>query len=35
LIAACALRNGPTVLQRDRDYGLLAHVAPLDVRQAG
>ena len=29
LIAACALRNGLTVLHRDRDYDLLARVSPL------
>ena len=34
LIAACALRNGLTVLHRDRDFGLLARVSPLDVRHA-
>ena len=34
LIAACALRNGLTVLHRDRDYGLLARVSPLEVRHA-
>jgi predicted nucleic acid-binding protein len=34
LIAACALRNGLAVLHRDRDFGLLARVAPLDVRTA-
>jgi predicted nucleic acid-binding protein len=33
LIAACALRNGLTVLHRDRDFGLLARVSPLQVRQ--
>jgi predicted nucleic acid-binding protein len=35
LIAACALRNGLTVLHHDRDYGLLARVSPLEVRDVG
>ncbi len=34
LIAACALRNGLTVLHRDRDYALLAQVSGLAQRQA-
>jgi predicted nucleic acid-binding protein len=34
LIAACALRNGLSVLHRDRDFDLLARVSPLDVRHA-
>jgi predicted nucleic acid-binding protein len=34
LIASCALRNGLTVLHRDRDYDLLARVSSLDARQA-
>lgn len=29
LIAACAIRHGLTVLHKDRDYGVLAKVAPL------
>lgn len=33
LIAACALRHGLTVLHRDRDFALLARVAPLAVRR--
>jgi predicted nucleic acid-binding protein len=33
LIAACALRHGLTVLHHDRDYGTLARVAPLEVRE--
>ena len=33
LIAACALRNGLTVLHRDRDFDLLARVSPLEVRR--
>jgi hypothetical protein len=32
LIAACALRNGLTVLHHDRDYHHLARVSPLQVR---
>ncbi len=35
LIAACALRNGLTVLHHDRDYGALAHVSALKVQGAG
>jgi len=35
LIAACALRNGLSVLHHDRDYGLLARVAPLEARDVG
>ena len=34
LIAACALRHGLTVLHRDRDFGFLARVSPLRVREA-
>ena len=34
LIAACALRNGLTVLHRDRDYPLLAQVSGLMQREA-
>lgn len=32
LIAACALRNGLTVLHRDRDYPALAKVSALEQR---
>lgn len=32
LIAACALRNGLTILHKDRDYGNLAMIAPLEVK---
>lgn len=32
LIAACALRHGLTVVHVDRDFGLLARVAPLEQR---
>lgn len=32
LIAACALRHGLEVLHRDRDFALLAEVAPLRQR---
>ena len=32
LIAACALRNALPVLHHDRDFALLARVAPLEVR---
>ena len=32
LIAACALRNALPVLHRDRDFTLLARVAPLEER---
>lgn len=32
LIAACALRHGLTVLHRDRDFGQLSRISPLDVR---
>jgi hypothetical protein len=35
LIAACALRNGLSVLHHDRDYDLLARVSPLEVRNVG
>jgi hypothetical protein len=34
LIAACALRHGLTVLHRDRDFGVLARVSPLRVKDA-
>jgi predicted nucleic acid-binding protein len=33
LIAACALRAGLTVAHRDRDFDLLARVAPLEVKR--
>lgn len=32
LIAACALRNGLTILHKDRDYGNLSAIAPLEVK---
>lgn len=32
LIAACAIRNGLTVLHHDRDFELLARVSPLEAR---
>jgi hypothetical protein len=32
LIAACALRHGLEVLHRDRDFGSLARVSPLQQR---
>lgn len=32
LIAACALRNSLQILHRDRDFGALARIAPLQVR---
>jgi predicted nucleic acid-binding protein len=35
LVAACALRNGLTLLHHDRDYDLLARVSPLHVRNVG
>ena len=31
---ACALRHGLTVLHHDRDFGSLARVSPLRVREA-
>ena len=34
LIAACALRHGLTVLHRDRDFGFLARISPLVVKEA-
>ncbi len=34
LIAACALRHGLTVLHHDRDFGVLARVSALRVREA-
>jgi hypothetical protein len=33
LIAACAVRNDLVVLHRDRDFGVLAQVAPLQARR--
>ncbi|HVR98679.1 MAG TPA: PIN domain-containing protein [Thermoanaerobaculia bacterium] len=33
LIAACALRNGLTVLHKDRDFSQLAQVSPLQQRE--
>ena len=33
LIAACALRNGLTVLHKDRDYAVLTQVSALQVRE--
>ena len=33
LIAACALRHDAEVLHRDRDFTLLATIAPLRARQ--
>jgi len=35
LIATCALRNGLTLLHKDRDYGLLARISDLDVQEVG
>jgi len=32
LIAACAIRNGLTVLHRDRDFDVIARVSSLEVR---
>ena len=32
LIAACALRHGLTVVHRDRDFGQLAQISPLEAR---
>lgn len=32
LIAACALRNGLTVVHRDRDFDALAKISPLSAR---
>jgi predicted nucleic acid-binding protein len=32
LIATCALRNGLTILHKDRDYGNLSLIAPLEVK---
>ncbi len=34
LIAACALRHGLTVLHHDRDFGFLARVSSLRVKEA-
>jgi hypothetical protein len=33
LIAACALRNGLTILHCDRDFGHLSRVSDLDVKE--
>jgi predicted nucleic acid-binding protein len=33
LIAACAIRNGLTILHHDRDFDLLARISPLKVRR--
>jgi len=33
LVAACAIRHDLEVLHRDRDYGLVAEVAPLRQRR--
>jgi len=33
LIAACALRHGLTVAHRDRDFGAIAEVSSLHVRE--
>jgi len=32
LIAACAIRNGLTVLHRDRDFDVIARISNLDSR---
>lgn len=34
LIAACAVRNGLTILHRDRDYDAIARVSGVSVRSA-
>lgn len=34
LIASCALRHDLEILHHDRDFGMLAEVAPLRVREA-
>ena len=34
LIAACAIRNGLSVLHHDRDFAALARVSPLQAREA-
>ena len=31
LIAACAIRNGVPLLQRDRDFEMIADMAPLEL----
>lgn len=31
LIAACAIRNGVPLLQRDRDFEKIAEMAPLEL----
>lgn len=33
LVAACAIRHRLTVLHRDRDFDLLARIAPLEARK--
>jgi predicted nucleic acid-binding protein len=33
LIAACAIRNGLTVLHHDRDFDALARVSPLSAQR--
>jgi predicted nucleic acid-binding protein len=33
LIAACAIRHRLTVLHHDRDFDLLAKIAPLEARK--
>ena len=35
LIAACALRHDLTVVHRDRDFGALARISPLQQRDLG
>jgi predicted nucleic acid-binding protein len=32
VIAACALRHDLTIVHRDRDYGAIAKISPLNVR---
>lgn len=32
LIAACAIRNGLTLLHRDRDFDVIARISSLEVR---
>ena len=32
LIAACALRNGLTIIHKGRDYGHLSNISPLEVK---
>ena len=33
LIAVCALRNGLTLIHKDRDYSALAEICPLDFEE--